>query len=86
MGTVRPSASRYVPATRPPHRMEVVAIFVAPPACTRLLITHGYELLPVLDAIRKARPIAAILYAEDAVNHWLAVESDLVKRNARQTV
>lgn len=52
----------------------------------RLLLAQGYDLFPILDAIRKARPIAAILYAEDAVDHWLANESVEVRRDARRTV
>ena len=58
----------------------------APSCSVRLLLAQGYDPLPVLDAIRKARPIAAILYAEDAVDHWLANESVEVRRDARRTV
>ena len=57
-----------------------------PSLAARILLSQGYDLVPVLDAIRKARPIAAILYAEDVVDHWLAGQSDGIKRSARQTV
>ena len=58
----------------------------APSVVVRLLLAQGYDLVPVLNGIRKARPIAAILYAEDAVDHWLANESVEVRRDARRTV
>lgn len=38
-----------------------------PSMALRLLLHQGYD---AVDALRAARPIAAIAYAEDAVNHW----------------
>ncbi len=35
-----------------------------------VLLTLGWEHLAALDAIRAARPIAALIYAEDAVTWW----------------
>ena len=36
-----------------------------------ILLAAGWEPVPALEAIRQARPIAAIVYANDAVAWWL---------------
>ena len=48
----------------------------APSMALRLLLEQGASLEPALDAIRTARPIAAIAYADDAVEHWLSQQPD----------
>lgn len=35
-----------------------------------VLLAQGWDAVEALDAIRRARPIAAVLYAEDAVRWW----------------
>ena len=37
----------------------------------RLLLDQGMNPISALEAIRSARPIAAVLYAEDALRHHL---------------
>lgn len=41
-----------------------------PSMALRLMLEQGYDAIGALDAIRAARPIAAVLYAEDAVDHY----------------
>lgn len=42
----------------------------APSAALAIMLAEGYDVVEALDLIRSARPIAAILYAEDALNWW----------------
>ena len=35
-----------------------------------VMLAHGFDAVEALDAIRAARPIAAIIYAHDAVSWW----------------
>jgi protein-tyrosine phosphatase len=39
----------------------------------RLLLEQGVKPFEALAAIREARPIAVVLYADDAVRHWFGV-------------
>lgn len=41
-----------------------------PSMALRLMLEQGYEAIAALNAIRVARPIAAVLYAEEAVDHY----------------
>ena len=41
----------------------------------RLLLEQGVKPFEALEAIREARPIAAVLYADDAIRHWFGVTS-----------
>ena len=41
----------------------------------RLLLEQGVKPFEALEAIREARPIAVVLYADDAIRHWFGVTS-----------
>jgi dual specificity phosphatase 3 len=53
-----------------------------------VLLAQGWDPLEALDAIRKARPIAYIGYAEDALDWWLRRKGETrdVRRERRLTV
>lgn len=43
----------------------------APSMAFAILLAQGWDPVEALDAIRTARPIAAVLYATDAISWWL---------------
>lgn len=47
----------------------------APSLALRLLLQQGVKPFEALEAIRAARPIAAVLYADDAIRHWFGVDA-----------
>jgi len=74
-----------------PHAKVVVHCHMgvnrAPSMAFAALLDHGYDPVRALDAIRSARPIAAVLYAEDAVRWWAGVtgtDAAPVRRRVRQ--
>ena len=50
----------------------------------RLLLEAGWEPIAALEAIRVARPIAAVLYADDALRHHLGRIGSETTEGARQ--
>lgn len=60
----------------------------APSMAYRLLLDAGYDAVEGLDAIRTARPVAAILYSEAAISHHLRTSdaSDEVRAQERARV
>lgn len=49
-----------------------------------ILLATGWEPVAALEAIRAARPIAAVLYAEDALRWWHGVSNTPAEVAARQ--
>lgn len=56
----------------------------APSLAFAVLLALGFEAIHALETIRAGRPIAAILYAESAVDWWLRREG-VARRQIRQT-
>jgi hypothetical protein len=65
-----------------------MAVNRGPSMALRVLLEQGHDPLTALRAIRKARPIAAVAYAEDAVNHFHTTvgSSDTLRCSERRRV
>ena len=56
-----------------------------PSAAYAVLLTQGWDPVEAIDLIRHARPVAAVGYAEDALNWWHRTNSvDLRQRRAER--
>jgi hypothetical protein len=59
-----------------------------PSMALRLLLEQGWDAIEALVAIRRCRPIAAAIYAEDAVDHFCRAEGlpDTLRYRERRRV